>query len=101
MNKIIRHGDLNFRQVESIPKEAKLTSNPTLALGEHTGHHHTLVKGKYKIYELGAEKYLEVETPSTLTHQEHKEVTFPTGKWHMWYEKEYDPFAKKINQVRD
>lgn len=98
----LRHGDLNFKKVKNIPKEAKETKNSTLALGEHTGHHHTLVKGKYKIYDVSnGEKYLEIETPSELTHQEHKKITFPKGRYHMWFEKEYDPFTKAIKQVQD
>jgi len=100
--KHLRHGDLIFTKVSSIPKEATITNNPTLALGEFTGHSHTLVKGKFKIFNMPTgQKFLEVETPSRLTHQEHKPIEFPKGRYRMDFEVEFDPFAEKIRQVQD
>lgn len=99
--KHLRHGDLIFTRVDSIPQEAELTKNNVLAIGEHTGHTHTLVKGKFKVFNYGNQKFLEVESPTTLTHQEHKPIEFPKGKWRMDFENEFDPFAEQIKQVVD
>ena len=100
ITKFIRHGDLILKRIDTIPKEAKQTDNMTLALGEATGHHHTL-QGNCQVYQQGETKYVSSEGKAVLTHPEHNTVTIEKGNWKMDIEQEYDPFEKIIQKVRD
>lgn len=100
--KYFRHGDLVFSQIKTIPKEANETKDHKLALGEMTGHYHALTKGRFKVYDLpNNEKVVEVETPTDLTHQEHKTIEIQPGRYKMHFEQEYDYCLESVRQVQD
>ncbi len=103
---ILRHGDLNFRTVTSLPKgKVKKVSSFTLAEGEYTGHNHNLVADKgasLAIVDLADEVFFEILGGSaTLTHPEHKPIKFDTGTYHMKKEREFDYFTAEIRKVTD
>lgn len=76
-----------------IPKEARRIELKPLALGENTGHHHSLYRDGGFAVEEAAEMY-EMETPDgkrhflriteegvSLQHQEHKTHAVPPGEY--------------------
>lgn len=102
--KIYRQGDVLLIPTDKIPDGLKETKRITLALGEVTGHHHSIVDfgaTGYADSEDGLATYLAVENPEgvELTHQEHDTITIPYGDYQVFIQREYTPEA--IKQVRD
>lgn len=108
---LVRHGDLmeiplNLRNLalvpisDKIPEKARKTKNMILALGEATGHHHK-VKGQSLIFQDEGTKYIQVEKPSVITHQEHKTVPLQVGDYIQLQEREIDPFTHLVRMVKD
>jgi hypothetical protein len=65
-----------------IPKDAKRIPNRPLALGEVTGHHHSLVPDEadcVEMYEKSGEIYVRVKGDVPVQHQEHKPHAVPIG----------------------
>lgn len=96
---IYRQGDVLIIPVAEIPAGLKQTKRVTLALGEVTGHHHSITDdhctGFAETIESLAE-YLLVETqPAELTHQEHSTITIAPGKYQVVRQVEYTPEALK------
>ncbi len=100
ITKTKRHGDLMLVPVEKIPIDAKKIKGLTLALGETTGHHHT-INGKAQLYLVGDQKYFQVFENSILEHQEHKTIPLEKGSYKLNLEQEFDPFLETIRRVRD
>lgn len=103
--KTLRHGDLIFTKVSSLPNGAVKTltaSSLVVQEGEHTGHKHVAV-AKRPITEYSAQgvRYFRFDAPAKITHPEHKELTFEPGIYQLTPEREYDYFTEKINEVRD
>jgi hypothetical protein len=99
-----RHGDLLIREIKELPKGLKKVEGGTLALGEATGHNHTIVAEKelFQLYEDGqGRKYFTTTKPVPLTHQEHKTIEVEKGIYFVEIEQEFDPFLEEINRVRD
>jgi hypothetical protein len=46
-------------------------------------------------------RYLEVTTPATITHEEHKPVTLAPGLWEIIQAREFDYAANLGRRVRD
>ena len=88
-----RQGDVLVIPVSEIPKEFVKTKQCTLALGEATGHHHTINTGAigYATSTDGLATYFEVTNPlgADLTHQEHETIQFPEGKYRAVIQSEY------------
>ena len=82
-NEPIRHGDVLLVPCDKIPESAKNLHTLTLALGEVTGHHHTMKGGKAQVYEQSGTKYVDVQEDTELTHQEHKSVPIVAGTYKM------------------
>lgn len=101
-----RHGDLGIKQISELPKNLKKVKGTTLAYGEQTRHHHTLVKDRPQtLIELfeddKGQKYFKISgDTATLTHQEHKPITFGEGVFVMGQEREYDAL-KEWRRVSD
>ena len=103
---IARHGDVDIKQIKELPKGLKKIKGTTLALGEVTGHHHTLVKERESQSILVFEstegiKYFQINEPTSLTHQEHKTLVVNPGIYEVKIEQEFDPFADEIKKVAD
>jgi hypothetical protein len=65
-----------------IPKDAVRIKNRPLALGEATGHHHSLVAEEeewIEMYELNGETFVKAKNTVPVQHQEHKPHTCPAG----------------------
>lgn len=111
--KIYRQGDVLLTRVEGdLPKDAKeITPKDAgrivLAFGEVTGHAHAVypneVKGKKvlpaKLWDAGAERFLQVIEKTALKHEEHSAVSLAPGNYKVTIQREYSPEA--IRQVMD
>lgn len=85
INKIMQ-GDVMLVRVDKLPDGVKPRKDRTLALGETTGHHHTLTGGviygemglaQWVVVEDHEEKLEHLPTPGL----EHSTVTVPIGVW--------------------
>ena len=98
MQKVIRQGDVYIILDQSKPQDAKKRKDRTLAIGEATGHNHTMTTGV--VYgELDGKQWVVLEKPAELQHQEHATVTIPIGVHEVRIQREYTP--KEIVRVRD
>lgn len=87
---LIRQGDVLLMKVAALPKDAVERPNDThrvvLAYGEVTGHAHAIyedktspVATKAKLWDAGAERYLQVLTQCKLQHEEHTAYVLEEG----------------------
>lgn len=83
---IIHQGDVILIRAAKLPKDVQPRADRTLALGESTGHHHTLTGGV--VYgTMGKQQWVVVEEPGVkLEHLpqpglEHNTVPVPEGIW--------------------
>lgn len=79
----------------------ELKKGNTLVEGEHTGHAHRVTAGDFELYEKDGTVYLKAKTECTVTHEEHHAQTVAPGEYRVDIVKEYDPYAKAIERVRD
>ncbi len=105
--KFIRHGDILLRKISDKPKEIEHKKEMTIALGEITGHHHTLFQPHPEVI-AGALKYLEndkkflsVLGDMELRHQEHSTLQISEGTYEITIEREFDPFKDELRKVID
>jgi hypothetical protein len=119
MKKIKGHqGDVQFKQIESIPAGAKKIAPKPIAYGEHSGHQHVLT-GDVEYFELngriicavgkdgarlqhihesnftGWEKLDEMRTA------DHKSIILPPGNYEFFIQNEYNPYTKIMEKVID
>lgn len=101
-NKPLRQGDVLLIRVNKIPSDLVKTKSNTLALGEATGHHHTLFGNDVVCYaenENSLADFFEIKTEANLVHQEHDAITLPKGKYRKVIQVEYTPAG--IRNVAD
>jgi len=94
-----QQGDVILTKCEKKTGERKEHSL-TLALGEVTGHHHTVV-GEATAYIVDDVVYVDVEEESTLTHQEHGHIQLEPGTYRMSKVFEYDHMLNEAREVMD
>ncbi len=71
-----------------------------LALGEATGHAHAVVAAGAELLERAdGERYLRVDGPAELTHEEHGTIALEPGLYRVIRQREYGPGAAEY--VRD
>ena len=95
--KVYRQGDVLITPITQIPADLYKTKKVTLALGEVTGHHHSILDGNcigFAMQENDLAEYLDVgPSGAELTHQEHSTITLPPGKYSVTRQTEYSPEA--------
>lgn len=101
---IYRQGDVLLTPVDNIPTDLKPTERCTLALGEVTGHHHSILDGSaigYATETKGLAKYVRVTSSkgAPLTHQEHDTIVLPEGAYRVHGQVEYTP--ERLRAVAD
>ena len=103
-------------------KNPSESSVATLALGEATGHHHSIdvMDDENKDVEVirhfnnwgwnnrnrqglgNVPEYFQVNgSEATIKHQEHEAITLPEGVYRVRIVKEYDPFSNTVSGVAD
>lgn len=102
----LRQGDVLLVPIDKIPANAKLQKHKgriTVALGEATGHHHTIELSEKDAADWWKDdqgvQYVEVKTESPIVHQEHSELVLDPGAYKVVTQREYTP--KEIRNVRD
>lgn len=98
---IIRQGDVLISQITKLPDNLEKLDHKIVAHGE-SGHFHRLEKGT--IYETKtAERlmFIEIKEPTKIVHEEHKAIRIEPGFYEVKREREFDPFADVIREVRD
>ena|SRR3990167_4119353 len=95
-----QQGDILIKKVNGI--KGKKLSHLTLAVGEVTGHHHTITDGEAELYEQDGTLFLKVISPeATLTHQEHNPIVFPKGDYEIGIVQEFDHLTEETRKVTD
>lgn len=98
---IARQGDVPIFSVERMPEGTTIQADElTVALGEVTGHHHTLY-GPLNTMQKDGVHFAELHQNTPLRHQEHKEIVIPKGFMMFGREVERDPFLDTISKVQD
>jgi hypothetical protein len=107
---VFRQGDVMLVRINALPVGAKKMrvggDRIILALGEATGHHHSISKKKGRLYEVpgtqpGTQATI-VEVAAALAeleHQEHDALPLPRGFYRVELQREYHPEA--IRRVAD
>ena len=102
-SKVYRQGDVLITKIDSIPTGLVKTNTVTLALGEATGHHHSILDGNavgYADSEKGLAEFLTVGgNKAALTHQEHDTINLPKGNYKVTGQVEYTP--ERLLRVAD
>lgn len=97
---VFQQGDVLLKKVSEV--KGKKLNHLTLALGEATGHHHTITKGEAELYDHEGTLFLKVKSDEAqLTHQEHNMITLPKGDYQVGIVQEYDHFAEEARRVQD
>lgn len=107
-----RQGDVFLERVDALPKveltEVKTPGRVVLAYGEVTGHAHAIYPQAdvlpAKLWDAGAERFLQVMERTTLQHEEHGAVPLDAGvyrvsKFGIGTQREYSP--EEIRSVAD
>lgn len=109
--KMYRQGDVLLVKVDKLPSKAKdITPKDriVLAYGEVTGHAHAIYPEvierkpifgkatketglKAKLWDAGAERFLQVMEKTALKHEEHSAIPLDEGVYKVVRQREYDP----------
>lgn len=88
-----RQGDVWVETAKRLPRDARPLPRGPLALGEATGHHHSITVGEYQRYESPAEvgvQFVDVTSEyAILTHQEHRPQVLLRGLYRVEIQKEF------------
>ena len=104
---LFRQGDVLLVRVAALPEGAKdITPEEriVLAYGEVTGHAHAIeelaVKARpARLWDAGAERFLQVLEKTSLRHEEHAPIDLPEGVYRVVQQREYSP--EEIRNVAD
>lgn len=102
-----RQGDVLIRQINQIPTGAKTAKTTVVAVGE--GHHEHKAIGDVEVLELNEALYLAVNSRGELVHvhtgtetlAEHLPIELEQGFYEVIHQRQYDPYKKAIERVRD
>jgi hypothetical protein len=95
----VQQGDVILTKCNK-PMGKKEKHSLTLALGEATGHHHTVV-GEATAYIIDGVVYVDVAGEAEITHQEHGNIALEPGTYRMNKVFEYDHMENEAREVRD
>lgn len=97
---IFQQGDTILTKTDTIPKAAKLLKGESVLHFGNTGNHHKLV-GSFGIFQDGDDKFVEVAETTNYSHEEHKAIAIPPGKYALSFVQEYDHFNDLQRAVVD
>jgi hypothetical protein len=122
MRKMIKghQGDVQFKMIDTLPKNAQKIKNKPLAYGEVSGHVHVLT-GDVQLFEIEGRTYAIVGNdggrmqhvmennlkPKCMTEvnelpvADHKSILFPPGTYEIGIQKQYNPYEKVFERVID
>jgi hypothetical protein len=95
MSQQMRQGDVLLVRVADLPQGVASLDDEAgrviLAHGEVTGHAHAVSAMHACMYAKDADRYLKVETPTQLTHEEHSAISLDPGVYKVIRQREYVP----------
>ena len=97
--KLYCQGDLMLRPVSKIKKGKKIPAvngRLILALGEVTGHSHTIDAEVGELFLTEADEMFLSTVGAVLEHQEHGAITLPPGDYEVIRQREYTPEAPRM-----
>ena len=100
--KKFQQGDVIIKT--STLKQGKKLNHLCLQKSDVSNHSHQITRGDAILYSTqDKEKQILVvkSKEAHLTHEEHKPIIIPKGKYLVYNVKEYDPFEEEIRRVRD
>lgn len=105
----LQHGDVLIKEVKSIPAKAtrvqRREGKIVVAEGEATGHHHMIASKAADMFFVTREGkrvlYLEVSEPVVITHEEHRAMPIPAGKYIITQVREYNYLLDMEQRVID
>jgi hypothetical protein len=122
MTKLIKghQGDVQFKLINNLPKNVVKVENKPLAYGEISGHVHILT-GDVNLFEVEGKTYAVVGNdggrmqhvmennvmPSCMTKidelpvADHKSILLPPGTYEIGIQKQFNPYDKLFEQVKD
>ena len=103
---VARQGDVMLVKVASLPKGAKDVTpkdgDVILAHGEVTGHAHRIKRAEHpsaRIFDVRAERYLQIAERVALTHEEHSAVFLEKGVYRQVFQ--FEEKRAEIQRVAD
>lgn len=102
---VIRQGDVLLVQVAELPNgatEVKTQGDVILAWGEVTGHAHRIkqtTKPSVRLFDVGAERYLQIAEHVALTHEEHSAIFLDAGVYRQSFQ--FEEKRAEIRRVND
>lgn len=100
-DRFLIQGNVPLFEIPSVPKGAQPVQDRRIALGEVTGHAHT-VEGDVAVFRLDDGLYLSVGAEgAVVTHEEHGVMPIAPGTWRVGHQREYDAFEAAARQVVD
>lgn len=104
-NKPIRHGELIFKLVKTIPKGTVTTVDSYIGADSDAGHDHILKSKGMVLTKTSDATYVEIRETGTIVHRKesdrHRDLVAPVGKYKLNLKTEYDMFDKAIRRVQD
>ena len=111
-------GDVQFRYVDTLPKDAIPISQRPIALGEHSGHQHVLT-GDVQLFDVGGTTFAKIGAgKARLQHvhesnfvgyadiveqqkADHGSILLEEGIVELWIQSGYNPYSKLMESVED
>lgn len=108
MSKYYQQGDCILKPISEFPKGERVLDSQMkdkiLAFGEVTGHAHRFADADdlaVETFRILNVIYMNVKRPTMLTHEEHKKIEIPPGKYEIGIVRETDHMAGVTRQVAD
>ena len=114
MTKYYQQGDVLIKQISKLPDDAKPLPTKVLQLGEATGHKHQFdgnaavsvyvdpaFAGQDMSITPDEGKFLVVEAPAELYHEEHNPITIPPGVYQIDIVRTFDYETMEMSRVVD
>lgn len=105
--KKIQQGDVVMKAIQEFPQGERILDDQMkskiLAYGEVTGHAHRFADAENAVetFRILNVIYMNVKKPTMLTHEEHKPIEVPPGKYEIGIVRETDHMAGVTRQVAD
>jgi len=93
--------DASYRGAKDGGKELKEGNDIVFMHGEVTGHAHRIVEPKQKarLFDVQAERYLQIVSEATITHEEHAPIILREGRYQQAFQVEEQ--GEEVRRVAD
>jgi hypothetical protein len=96
-----QHGDVLINSYEG-KLQGKVLKTNILVKSDTTNHMHQFKGGIFTLRQNTNDEYfLNVTKPTKISHEEHREIDIPKGKYRITFVREYDHFLEESRRVID